>query len=203
MSTNKHSRRLGCRVQGAGCRVQGAGSGGWDAGCLAGRTNGTLQRDFCFPCLHNPEPPQSCGFPPARAPGEAHRWQARCRGCSNEYQQTLKAPRVQSAGCRVQGAGSGGWGAGCLAGRTNCTLQRHFCLPCSQLRLGALAFFRLSCAMPPTPSWSAPFRLRVPPTTAGVLGDHDIETETRTLKQSYKILMPCPSTLCTICAPTR
>jgi hypothetical protein len=37
----------------------------------------TLQKRFSLSCSHNAEPPQSCGFPPARAPGEAHRWQAR------------------------------------------------------------------------------------------------------------------------------
>ena len=81
-------------------------------------------------------------------------------------------------GCREQGAGSSVWGLGrrVLAGRTNGTLQADFSFPCSHVRLGALAFLCLPCAMPPTPSWSVPFRLRVPPTTAGVMGDHGTQT---------------------------
>ena len=47
MRTNKQARTLGSRLQGAGRKERGAG-----AGCLAGHTNGTLQRDFCRPCSH-------------------------------------------------------------------------------------------------------------------------------------------------------
>jgi hypothetical protein len=104
MRNNKQGRRLGSRLQGAGRREQGTGAGG--AGCLAGHTNGTLQRDCCQPCSHNPAPPQSCGFPPPCARQVRHI--AGRHGVEGAQMRNNKQGR--SLGSRLQGAGSRGWG---------------------------------------------------------------------------------------------
>ena len=82
MRNNKQARTLGSRLQGAGRKERGAGAGRRVLGgahkryLTAGLLPAVLAESGASAVLWV--------SPPVRTPGETHRWQARCRVCSNE-----------------------------------------------------------------------------------------------------------------------
>jgi hypothetical protein len=170
MRNNKQARTLGSRLQGAGRRERGAGAGATGAwrgtqtvpcsSTFASRVPGEAHRGLCC-CGSRLSKHGAPGFfltrvrarlsrarpvPSDRAPfALADQWPRRCamRPASRhgvEGAQMRNNKQVHVECCKMQGTGSRGWGAGCLAGHTNGTLQRSFRFPCAHLCPGAFAF---------------------------------------------------------------
>jgi hypothetical protein len=167
-------------MQGAHFREQGLGTGA--KGVVHGRENGTSPYNAPFAS-------RARRMKSLRTPVFSPPQQRRARHVGGHRGE----PQTRTGwGCRARTLGSRVWER---ARKGLLTLHCAFCLLCSQC---ALAFLCLSCAMTRTPSWSAPLRMRVRPTTAGVSGASSATAEQTVLGE---IAAP-PNSSCSIIGRT-